>query len=85
MITETEKNTIAYQYLTSQIMPANSIVALTELRIQLDDNKTNCLQHARNWQTKALILFLYDQVFGQLSEKDNLEEYEALCKEIEES
>ena len=83
MITEAQKQTIAYQYLTSQLMPANSIVALKELRQILDENKTNCFQHARTWQSKALILFLYDQVFGQLSEKDNLDEYQALCKEIE--
>jgi len=82
MITEDEKRSLAYHYLSSQIMPANSIVALNELRQELDTANTNCLQHARNWKTKALVLFLLDQVFGQLT-IDTMDQYSALVKEVE--
>lgn len=81
-ITEKEKATIAYHYLSSQVMPANSIVALRELREELDKNQTNCLQHARNWKTKALVLFLLDQIFGQLT-IDAMDQYQALVKEVD--
>ena len=76
-----DKKTIAYQYLTSQVMPCNSIVALRELRQELDKAQTNCLDHAQNWKTKALILFLADQVYGQLG-LDTFKEYSSLVKEI---
>ena len=80
------KASIAYSYLTCPITPVNSRRACYELLETLELAGTNSLNipSARDSpQAKALVLFLVNQIWGDLATVDTFREYETLLKDVE--